>query len=61
MADNEMKTAPTVLTDKKAVANWRTKHDLHVLMIMEKNGLTKAQAVVQAYHEGVDGLNKRLG
>lgn len=59
MAD-EVKTAPTVLTDKKALANWRTNFDLHVLMIMKQHSLTKAQAVVQAYHEGVVGLNKRL-
>lgn len=60
MAENTV-NAPAVLTDKKALAKWRTNHDLHVLMIMNKHGLTKAQAVVQAYHEGVDGLNKRLG
>nr|QJB21597.1 MAG: hypothetical protein [Microvirus sp.] len=57
---DEVKNAPAVLTDKKALAKWRTNHDLHVLMIMNKHGLTKAQAVVQAYHEGVEGLNKRL-
>lgn len=49
-----------VMTDKKAVANWRTNYDLHVLMIMKQHGLTKAQAIVQAYAEGVEGLNKRL-
>lgn len=57
----EVKNAPAVLTDKQAVAKWRTNHDLHVLMIMKRHDLTKAQAIVQAYHEGVDGLNKRLG
>lgn len=50
-----------VLTDKKAVQNWKANHDLHVLLIIKQNGLTKSQAVVQAYHEGLDGLNKRLG
>lgn len=51
----------TVLTDKKALQNWRNKHDLHVLLVMQQNGLSKAQALVQVYHEGADGLNKRLG
>lgn len=50
-----------VLTDKQAIAKWRQNHDLHVLLIMRQNGLTKPQALVQAYHEGVEGLNKRLG
>lgn len=50
-----------VLTDKKAVQNWRANHDLHILLIIKQNGLTKSQAVVQAYHEGHEGLNKRLG
>jgi hypothetical protein len=59
MAEN-VKQIPAVLTDKKALLNWRTNHDLHVLMIMKQHGLTKAQALVQAYHEGSDGLSKRL-
>lgn len=60
MAD-EVKMQPTVMTDKKALLKWRTNHDLHVLMIMNKHGLTKGQASVQAYAEGVEGLSKRLG
>lgn len=50
-----------IMTDKKAVSNWKTKHDLHVLLIMQTHGLTKAQAIVQAYAEGVEGVSKRLG
>ena len=50
----------TVL-DKAAGKQWRTNFDLHVLLIAKKHGLSKADATVQAYHEGVDGLNKRLG
>lgn len=49
-----------ILTDKKALLNWRTNHDLHVLMIMKRHGLSKGQALVQAYFEGAEGLNKRL-
>lgn len=48
------------MSDAKAYAAWRTNHDLHVLLLM-KGGKTKAQALVVAYHEGVEGLNKRLG
>ena len=58
MAD-DVKTV-SVITDKKALLNWRTNHDLHVLLIMKRHGLTKSQALVQAYHEGAEGLQKRL-
>lgn len=51
--------APTL--DKTAKAAWKTNHDLHVLLIQKKHGLSKADASVQAYHEGIEGLNKRLG
>ena len=57
---DEVTTTATTL-DKTAAKKWRTKHDLHVALLMEKHGLSKADAVVQAYHEGVEGLNKRLG
>lgn len=56
----EQTTANGPLTDKGAFNAWRTNHDLHVLLLM-KAGKTKAQALVLAYHEGVEGLNKRLG
>lgn len=59
MAD-EKKPAPAML-DKKALASWKANADLHVLLIMRQNGVSKSQATVQAYHEGVDGLSKRLG
>lgn len=49
-----------VITDKKALASWKNNHELHLLLIQRQNGLTKAQALVQAYHEGVEGLSKRL-
>lgn len=56
----EVIAQPTIITDKKALLAWRTNHDLHVLLLMKQEKLSKGAAVVQAYHEGVDGLNKRL-
>lgn len=50
----------TVL-DPKAATKWKSKFDLHVGLIMHSHGLPKSKAVVQAYHEGVEGLTKRLG
>lgn len=47
--------------DKKASGAFKNKLDLHVLLIIQQNGLTKSQALVQAYHEGVEALGKRLG
>ena len=49
------------LLDKKALSNWKTNHELHVLLVMKQHGVTKAVAAVQAYHEGVDGLKRRMG
>lgn len=50
-----------VVLDKKGLAAWKTNADLHVLLIMKQHpGVSKSNAVVQAYHEGVDGLGKRL-
>lgn len=61
MADTTtLKVRPQVMTDKKALLNWRTNHDLHVLLLMKQHGLTKGQATVQAYCEGVEGLNARM-
>lgn len=51
----------TIITDKKAKAAWRRSLDLHTLLIMEAHGLSKPDAVVQAYHETVDGLKARRG
>ncbi len=49
------------LLDKKALPKWKGNFDLHVLLVMRQNECSKAVAAVQAYHEGVEGLNKRLG
>lgn len=49
-----------MVNDKKTAAKWRANFDLHVLLLMKQYGLTKSQAVVQAYHEGVEHLSKRL-
>lgn len=46
--------------DKKAAAQLRTDHDLHVLLVMKSKACTKAEALVIAYAEGRDGLSKRL-
>lgn len=60
-ADALPKGEPTIITDRKALKKWQTNHDLHVLMIMNKHDIGKAEAIVQAYHEGNWGLSKRLG
>lgn len=61
MEATEAKSTPAILTDKKALSAWKANLDLHVLLIMRVHKLSKAQALVQAYHEGVEGLSKRLG
>lgn len=58
MAESEVK--PHLITDKKAVLNWKTNLDLHTLLVMKTHGLSKGQALVQVYAEGVEGLSKRL-
>lgn len=50
-----------MITDKKALAEFKRKHDLHVLLFMERHKVTKAVAVVQVYAAGIDGLAKLLG
>lgn len=49
-----------IMTDKKALAAWKVKHDLHVLLLMERFKLTKAQALLQAYHGGVETLARLM-
>lgn len=49
------------LLDKKALATWKNKHNLHVLLVLDQEGCTKAVAEAQAYHEGVEGLAARQG
>lgn len=48
----------TVLSGKELKAQ-RNKHDLHVLLVMEAEGVNKVTALAQAYHEGAEGLAKR--
>lgn len=57
--ETTVKSKPASL-DKKALAAWKSNFDLHVLLIIRQNGLSKSQAVIQAYHEGVEGLSTRL-
>lgn len=60
MAENNVAALPTILADKKALLNWKTNNDLHVLLIMKTHNVAKSLAQVQAYAEGVEGLSKRL-
>lgn len=52
--------SPTVVTDRVALAKLRQSFNLHVFAIMRQHGLTKSQAMVQAYHEGVEGIARRI-
>lgn len=36
-------------------------YDLHVLLIMRKDRVTKSKALLIAYQEGIAGLTNRLG
>lgn len=45
-----------MITDKKKLAQAKNDHDLHVLWIMKQHGVTKANAIVQAYMAGPDQL-----
>jgi len=49
------------MIDKKAQAEYKRKHDLHVLLIQEAEKVSKSQATIQAYAEGIEGVAKRLG
>lgn len=48
-----------MILDKKALSNFKRGLDLHVLLIMEQEKVTKAAALAQAYHEGVEGRARR--
>jgi len=50
-----------MMLDKKAMAAFKNKHMLHVLLIVDQEKVSKSLAQVQAYHEGVEGLAKRTG
>lgn len=52
--------ATSILNDKKAKAAWRNNHDLHVMLIVKQEGVSKGDAAVLAYHEGVQGLSERM-
>lgn len=49
------------IMDKKALAAVKSKFDLHVLLVMEQEKCSKSHAITQAYHEGIEGVAKRLG
>lgn len=46
---------------KKAEAEAKTNHDLHVLLVMKQDNVSKSKALLTAYREDKAGLNKRLG
>lgn len=46
--------------EKKTLAKAASEFNLHVLLIVRQDGLSKAQSQVRAYLEGAVGLEKRL-
>lgn len=50
-----------MIIDKKALAEYKRKHDLHVLLFMERHKVTKSVAIVQVYAAGIEGLAKLMG
>ena len=51
----------TVKLDKKGLAAAKSNHDLHVLLVIRQDKVSKSAALVIAYTEGAPGLNTRLG
>lgn len=49
-----------MMLEKKALAKHKQSHDLHVLLLIKQESVTKSAAQVQAYHEGIEGLQRRL-
>lgn len=49
------------ILEKKALAAWKREFDLHVMLIMKQERVSKAVALIQAYHEGVETQATRLG
>jgi len=45
---------------KATIKGMKNKHALHVLTLMETLGLSKGQAEVVAWYEGVDAYDKRM-
>jgi len=48
-------------TTAKEWQSLRQDFDLHVGLVLKQDKLTKAKAIIQAYKEGTEGLNARLG
>lgn len=46
--------------DKKAIAKAKADHDLHVLLIIRQDEISKSKAITIAYAEGAAGLKERL-
>lgn len=49
------------MLEKTALGKYKSKFELHVLLIIEQEKVSASQARVQAWAEGIDGLGKRLG
>ncbi|HEY8577064.1 MAG TPA: hypothetical protein VIL88_12070 [Devosia sp.] len=45
---------------KERVKRAKLDHDLHVALLMKREGLSKPDATVMAYLDGLNGLNDRL-
>lgn len=45
---------------KSRIKASKTKHDLHVLVLMEREDLSKAEATVLAYLQGYEALSDQL-
>ncbi|QCS37238.1 hypothetical protein [Tortoise microvirus 73] len=45
---------------RERVKRAKTDHDLHVLLLMKREGLSKSDAIVMAYLDGLNGLQDRL-
>ncbi|QCS37254.1 hypothetical protein [Tortoise microvirus 75] len=59
MAASKQRDSSQMMLDKKALATFKNKNMLHVLLIMDQEKVSKSTAIVQAYHEGVEGLGAR--
>lgn len=55
-----METGKVSNEARSALAKITANFNLHVLLIMRSDGITKSKATIVAYGEGVSGLDARL-
>lgn len=60
MAQADTRTVVSKPLDKKALAKRRNDFNLHVMLIMRQDDVSKSAAVFAAYCEGDAGLRDRL-